>query len=560
MNWLSAILNSFWQAAILAVLVLFATARLNAATRHVIWWIALAAIIALPFVPPISLHDPPPPSRPVRSAAIHVAPPFIAPEPDAPVIVAQHRDPIWPIAVIAGFFLYRIVRLTREYVLLRGIKRRSSELAPGLPALRRAANALLSSEISSPMAVGYLNPAVILPANLPAQLTPEELNDVLLHECAHLARYDDWSNLIARVLGTTIVLHPVAWWLLRRIERDRELACDDWVVAHTGAPHAYAESLTRIVELRLQPGPALATGIFTHRSRLRGRIELLLRSGRAFSTAAARIPLATATVALGILALAGSLAPRWIAFAQRLEFEVASVKVHPGVGPMENTPRRSGDLLTMHNTRVYAAIAYAWHVHGSYQIVGYPETPVGYEWYDFDARIGREATDDEVRLMMQSLLEDRFKLKVHREKRDIPEFELTMPKGKHKLKASDGKEPMSVTIENRTFPQRPGQCMTTLWLDGAHMTCHSAPVEQIVSQLSNLMRAPVVDRTGITGTYDAHFRFQRTNGRAPEGADPDNPPPTLEQALQEELGLKLEKTKGPVEVLVIDHLEKPTVN
>jgi uncharacterized protein (TIGR03435 family) len=562
MNVLSAVLNSLWQASAVAVLVRLAIARLNAATRHVIWWIALAAIVALPFVPPISLHDPPPPPPPaaVRSAPIHVAPPFVAPQLDAPVTVTEVRRPVWSFALLGVFFLYRVVRLARDYYLFRGMKRRSTMWTHPLPALRRTAVPLLSTEIFSPIAVGFLHPAVILPADLPAQLTPVELNDVLLHECAHLARYDDWTNLIARALGTVLALHPVAWWVLRRIDRERELACDDWVVAHTGAPRAYAAHLARVVELRLQPAPALATGIFTNRSRLRCRIEILLRSGRVFSTAAARIPLVAAAMALVILVLAGALAPHWIAFAQRLEFAVASVKVHPGPGQIDSAPHRSGDLVTMHNTRVYTALYWAWHLHGAYQVVGYPDTAVGMEWYDFDARIGRDATDDEVRLMMQSLLEDRFKLKVHHETREVPEFELTMPKGKHKLKPSDSKEPLSVTIENRTYPQRAGRCDTTLWLDGAHMVCHSAPIEQIAATLGAQLRSPVADRTGISGTYDLHIRFARTNGKVPAEADPDNPPPTLEQAVQEELGLKLEKGKGAVEVLVIDHLEKPSGN
>jgi uncharacterized protein (TIGR03435 family) len=266
-----------------------------------------------------------------------------------------------------------------------------------------------------------------------------------------------------------------------------------------------------------------------------------------------------AAVGIAILSTVAAFAPHWIAFAQRLEFEVASVKVHPGNGPMDTTPRRSGDLVQMHNTRVYSAIFYAWHLHGAYQIAGFPETPVAWEWYDLDARVGREATDDEVRLMMQSLLHDRFKLQVHRETRDVPEYELVMPKGKHKLKPSADKEPMKITIESRTFPTPSGRCMTTLWLDGAHMTCHAAPLEELVRAIGSLMRAPIADRTGIGGTYDVHMRFLRTNGKAPE-AELDNPPPTLEQAIQEELGLKLEKGKGPVEVLVIDHLENPTVN
>ena len=248
-----------------------------------------------------------------------------------------------------------------------------------------------------------------------------------------------------------------------------------------------------------------------------------------------------------------AMAAAGLALAQRLEFEVASVKVNTTNGPIDAVPRRSGDLITMHNTRPFSIVYYAYHLNGNYQMAGYDKLPdsLGLGWFDI------VAPDDQVRLMFQSLMEDRFKLKAHRETRDMPEYELAIAKDKSKLVPSHGDEPMTVTIEEKRITQPPGTCTTSMWREGSHLICHAAPMEKIIAQVSGSTQTPVVDRTGLTGTYDLNVLYvpddRRLNAETESG-------PSLAAALQEELGLKLEKGKGPVEVLVIDHLEKPSPN
>lgn len=153
-----------------------------------------------------------------------------------------------------------------------------------MPGPVRNARLLLSCEIASPVAAGFLHPAVLIPDSLPGRLTRAEMECIVLHESAHLARRDDWMNLFARLLGAALALHPVAWWILRQIEREQEMACDDWAVAHTGAARAYAVSLARMYDLRRPGGRMLlAAGIFGGRSRLGDRIAILLQRGRDFS-------------------------------------------------------------------------------------------------------------------------------------------------------------------------------------------------------------------------------------------------------------------------------------
>lgn len=256
-----------------------------------------------------------------------------------------------------------------------------------------------------------------------------------------------------------------------------------------------------------------------------------------------------------VTALAMALLMPGIAFAQRLEFEVASVKPNATNGPLSSTPQRSGNLIAMHNVRPFTVIYYAYNLNGSYQIAGYDALPGAFDWYDIDAVADASATEDQIRLMFQSLLEERFKLRFHRETRELSEYALVI---KNKAKLTPAREgQMTVTIEGRTLSIREGSCMTTLWKEGSHITCHGASMDKVVAEIKNRLEAPVVDRTGLTGTYDLDVLY------LPDGrkVDPDAPfTPSLQDAIQEQLGLKLEKGKGPVEVLVVEHLEKPSAN
>ena len=241
----------------------------------------------------------------------------------------------------------------------------------------------------------------------------------------------------------------------------------------------------------------------------------------------------------------------------RLEFEVASVKINKDNAPGDiKAPRRSGNSVIMHNTLIPSVIRYAYHLNGSYQIAGYKDPSEDSRWVDIEARAAANATEDQIRMMFQSLLEDRFKLKVHHETRPIPEYELSIAKGKAKLTSAQEAD-MSLTIEGRTFPARAGVCSTTLWREGNHIVCHAAGMEALTSQLSGLLQSPVIDHTGLTGKYDLNVLYLPDNRKLEADAPPA---PLLEDAVQENLGLKLQKVKGSVEVLVIDHLEKPSEN
>jgi beta-lactamase regulating signal transducer with metallopeptidase domain len=255
---LTAVVNSLWEVAALAAIVWTALRfwpRTNAATRYAIWWATLAIALILPAAPrwlaTMRQHAVSMAVKPVANAAPAAAVPnrvelFVIPAP--PPLAAR-----WPLAVLgiwAAILLLRLCQLGRSYVYLRSVKRGATVSVIPMPDIPRRADLLVSRDIVSPMALGFLKPAVVLPEPLIEQLSDAEREHVLLHEAAHLARHDDWANLAARFLAGALALYPVAIWILHRIDREREIACDDWVVARTGAARSYAVSLARLFELR----------------------------------------------------------------------------------------------------------------------------------------------------------------------------------------------------------------------------------------------------------------------------------------------------------------------
>jgi hypothetical protein len=179
-----------------------------------------------------------------------------------------------------------------------------AELQRALPGRRRAA-LLATDEISTPIAAGFLRPAVLVPSFLVEQLSETEIAGVLAHELAHLRRGDDWMNLAQRLVEAVAFFHPAVLYIGRRLRLEREMACDDWVVALTGTPRPYARCLAKLAALAPAAGPELAPGAVARKPQISVRVEALLAKGR---NGQARCSKAALALAGGALAFAGLLA------------------------------------------------------------------------------------------------------------------------------------------------------------------------------------------------------------------------------------------------------------
>ena len=182
--------------------------------------------------------------------------------------------------------------------------------------VRRRARLLSCGEIASPMAAGFWKPAVLLPTAVIEQANGSQIEHLLRHEAAHLRRGDDWANLVQQVIRATLFFHPGVWWLSRRVTLDREIACDDHVLASTGAAQAYALLLTEFAGRMRAHEWAAAPAAWSRKSQLKERIGMILDQKRNATTGLARTKLGLMTAAGVLVAtLVWQSGPR-LAFAQ----------------------------------------------------------------------------------------------------------------------------------------------------------------------------------------------------------------------------------------------------
>src|SRR6185436_11585192 len=131
---------------------------------------------------------------------------------------------------------------------------------------------------NAPAVVGWLRPVVLIPASAVIGLSAAQLEAVIVHELAHIRRFDALANLLQMAVETALFYHPAVWWISRRIRVEREHCCDDVAVATSGDALGYAKALASLEEWRALPSPAESSlalaatgGVLKHRiSRLLG--------------------------------------------------------------------------------------------------------------------------------------------------------------------------------------------------------------------------------------------------------------------------------------------------
>jgi len=262
------------------------------------------------------------------------------------------------------------------------------------------------------------------------------------------------------------------------------------------------------------------------------------------------------------LASAAVLASLCAVHAQAPRFEVASVKPssQPTAGRNAATVVRGGPgssdptLARFDNIDLFSLVTMAYGI-GRYQLSA-PDWLNGTR-FDVNARVPEGATVEGYRLMLQGLLAERFKLALHHETKEMPTLELAVAKNGPKLKASpvdpNTPEP-GMQPPSRAASPPPGALSRGVTLRNPAET-----MEQLAANLSGFFGRPVTDGTGLKGRYDILVTCQAIDPGAPEALDTpqvSESGPTLAEALQEQLGLKLSPKKGPVDVLVVDHIEK----
>jgi bla regulator protein BlaR1 len=439
--------------------------------------------------------------------------------------------------------------------------------------MRRRIGMLLSSASLEPGVFGIVHPVLIWPKGISEHLGDLHLEAIVAHEMWHVRRRDNLAAAIHMVVEAIFWFHPLVWWLGARLVEERERACDEEVLEFGSARQVYAESILKTCEFCLESPLACVSGVTG--ADLKKRIVHIMTQRVACKLSFSR------KLILGVVGLAAIVAP--IAFGllnatpagaesqaenqtpSTFAHEEASIKakqsgdngVRMSIGPDGFTA--TGGTLQMLMQNAYGV--------QPFQIADAPSW-VNSEKYDVEAKLDGSAAEKlqklgpdqrklETQQMLQALLAERFRLKFHRETRDLPVYALIIAKSGFKLHEAKTSEP---------GPEGAG-------LGGSRgsATAQRVPIALLVHLLSEQVGRTVVDRTGLTGNYDFTLKWSpdqgtpmftgADGGQLPaDAAQPDSSRPSIFTALQDQLGLELESQKSSVEMLVIDSVEKPSEN
>jgi len=583
-----ALVHFLWQGVAIAALYAAARTRLASRASSQGRYLLACATLLLMTAAPIATWQW---LRPIDPAAAEVTrtatiPNFTSipatavaalPPPVRAVVPAAKRPDFlpWVVALwMLGSFVF-LIRLLGGWAAAAGAhattsRRASAEWQQTLDCLAarllisRPARLLVSAWVEAPCVVGWLRPVVLIPVGALAGLPAGHLESLLLHELAHIRRHDYLVNMLQSVVEALLFYHPAVWWISGQIRAEREACCDDVAVHQTGDTLSYACALADLESLRPS---RLRTAVAANGASLADRVARLLGESRPATSGGAAPAIATGAI---LLIAAYSL---FAQSADRPAFAAASIKPNREIEPRGMMVRvKPGGGLTTLNANLVLLIQNAYRIQ-AYQIVGGPEW-LNTDGFDIEAKPDQPANEATAWLMLRSLLADRFKLSIHRETRDLPVYALTVAKGGPHLPAPEDPNctPGGPVSGPSTVPC--GIVRVTMAPDGLALLGKSVSVGEFIRTLASILGQPVIDKTGFTVMTDIHLTGftpdENTMGlpgsSGPRAASvgralPTDPgKPNIMAALQEQLGLKLEATKGPVEVVVIDHVERPTAN
>ncbi len=590
--------NHLWQSTLFAAAAALVTLAFRKNRAEVRYWIWLSASLKflVPFSLLISLGVRMWDALPAGRIATQIATPALShamvqleepfPETFAYGASAHHTTNWIAIAILTiwaiGFSAIMLMRF-RGWLRIHAAVRASTAMDITAGITVRCSAALIE-----PGVVGFLNPVLLLPEGIANALTPLQLDAVLAHERCHIRRRDNLTSALHMIVEAIFWFHPIVWWIGAKLVEERERACDEAVLALGSEPQAYAEGILNVCKSYLESPLRCVSGVTG--SDLKRRVRAILDGRVAGDLDIARkIALAVAsTVALAVPIFVGLIGAPAIR-AQSLsdfKFEVASIKTGQKLelgGSYPVSARFTPDGFTAANVTLSRLIDLAYGPSNGHmwdeQVSGKPDWYKS-EGYFIDAKIDESAANklknlspDKVRLaqqhMLQELLADRFKLTIHHETRELPAYLLVVVKD-GKLRRDEGD---CASDANSPPPWPKGKwpltrCGTFISYRG-HIGGLKVTLAQFAAVLPSQLYTQVnlvVDKTGLNGRYDIILDWTPDENTPAGFADPDGPPPpaadgpSLLTAIQQQLGLKLESGKGPVEVIVIDHVERPSGN
>jgi bla regulator protein BlaR1 len=595
------IINHLWQSSCFVILAAVLALLLRKNSPKVRYWVWLGASLKFlaPFALLVSLGRVVP--RPARhgisvdapvfpSTFVQIAEPF---SPASPSTVPAHAQiPSAPVAIgiawALGFFAIMLVRY-HSLVRIRATLRASTPVDLPIPL-----PAFIAPGAEEPGIVGFLRPVLVLPTQLLEHLNPQQLDAVLTHELCHVRRRDNLFAAVHMIVEAIFWFHPLVWWIGSRMVEERELACDEEVLQMGCEPTDYVEGILKVCRFYTESPLRCVSGVTGAdvkkrlRAILAGSIARELNFGRKVALAAIGLAALATPIAIGVMEAPLIHAQTQVPTATP-KWEAVSIKPCEDSGPP--APGLRGGSLGVSPGRLHIrCFSVGTIVNAAYVTFGglNPNTPVsgGPGWihsdqYDIEAKA--EGNPGAVTMegpMLQALLEDRFRLKIRRETKEVPVYDLTVAKGGFKLQPM--KEGSCITFD---LPNAQTNAQTDLKATLADLarSCdtggfsplstnltrtagfHGMTLDTVAKRLSAAasgLGRTVINKTGIEGVFDFQFEFSIDQVAGAPGDAPSEPSgvPSIFTAIQNAAGLKLEPAKGPGTSLFIDSIERPSEN
>ncbi|HMJ61897.1 MAG TPA: M56 family metallopeptidase [Bryobacteraceae bacterium] len=571
-------INHVWQSTVFAVVAGLMTAGFRKNRAHVRYWLWLSASFKflLPFSLLIGLGNrlewapaiPRVAANPaITLSMVQMSQPFGNTLAQAPPSTRGARD--WAAIGILGVWVCGFVAIAR--IRFRGWRRIQAAVRASTPMnIPGSMPVRCSPDLLEPGVVGLFRPILLLPAGIVERLKPSQMEAVLAHELCHVRRRDNLTSAIHMIVEAVFWFHPLVWWIGARLVEERERACDEAVLSLGSEPHDYAEGILNVCKSYLESPLVCVAGVTGADLKKRihailtGRIARELTFAKKLTLALAGIAALGAPILLGI----ADASPKFEAVAirsceafRRRPVPDSPGRLQPGCTTVERLIQQAyGVFANGHANRLL-----------SVTVTGGPAWTRS-DFYEIDAKAeGHPSHATMNGPMLQELLEDRFKLKIHRETREVQVFRLTVAKGGPPLERFQG-SCVAWDFDNPpSHPAPPSERCGRARRTSNGTALEAATMTDLCYFLLVTLDRPVIDETGIRGRFNFHLELpaeaienliHRPHGSAalsdPAARASDSSLMSAIKSAVQKLGLNVEPAKGPGEFLAIDHVEKPS--
>ena len=432
----------------------------------------------------------------------------------------------------------------------------------------------LSRSTLEPGIFGILRTVLLWPEGISQRLDDSQLQAVIAHELWHMRRRDNLAAVFHMLVEAIFWFHPMVWWVGARLIDERERACDEEVIQAGSERQIYAESILKVCEFCVGSPLACVSGV-TGADLKKRMVHIMSEQVAGKLDLTRRLLLSAVAVAVIAAPLTFGIFHATTVRAQSQDENAAATSSATASATITvselNTPTYAGSKTHMtrmmigpkgfdaRNVTLRALIQEAYQVQAN-QVIGGPDW-LDTAAFDVDVKTGKPNASDAnpdkliaehvalIRSMLQALLADRAKLALHATSKDLETYSLTVADNGPKLQPAPAEQSDELKEQG---PMPMGRQRMLMQIGGNQVYgigAQSTPLDDFAQQLSRQLGTPVINKTGLHGRYDFNLQWSDPNG----GSNG----PSLVDAVQEQLGLKLEPQKAPTQVLIIDHIEKP---